>query len=608
MVISPLYCQSFSDDTYEEVIKLINEQPSEYTNQKLDSLLKIKVFSSFDKGRKLLLKGIFNSHNHNYDTSIIMYLKALSLFKDNYKWEVKSRLNLSTVYCDKEQYTKATTQLLKVKEIANKKSDLVLLAEAQEYFSYIYFKQGDKTMALNQLEKSIETYEKLKDTIVLSRLYNNLAVIYQKNTLYRKASRFNNKALLLSENLNDQLAISQSYNNLARNYEGLYNQTDSILHFEKAILYYKKSAKIKRLYPNNWNSALENLARIYTSIGKHDLANSYYIEISNNNYNKEQYKKMENISRQQMMEAFSKKNITKAHYYALQLDSVQKKIHKAKTLDFKQMLKNQEELFESKKNQNEKELRLEQEHNKRLKSEGLHYRFKVILFSILAILLLAILLFIQYHKKTLLKTEKERERLKLTILRSQMNPHFISNVLTAIQNTVLDNTPLKTASYISRFSKLIRENFNFTNKETIKLSDDISSLINYLEMQKVRFGDKLNYDVHIAKEIKQKKTLIPPMLLQPLIENAIEHGLKNKNKGFVQISIQQTNKQIHFIVDDNGVGYTPVNNDGKEHALDILRARLTLRGYGEEKTFFIKKTNAKEGTQVGFSLRLSNYV
>jgi len=226
-----------------------------------------------------------------------------------------------------------------------------------------------------------------------------------------------------------------------------------------------------------------------------------------------------------------------------------------------------------------------------------------ILFGLLSFLGL---FFIQRNRNTKLKLNQEKLLLEQKMLRMQMNPHFVFNALTAIQNTIFDNDPLKTSTYLSRFAKLIRQNFEFTNKKEITLEEDLDALNNYIETQQLRFENKFDYNIDIDNLIDTSFIKIPPMLLQPFVENAIEHGLKpKKEKGFLQINISKQDNYIRFEILDNGVGYHKLKNlEDREHAIDVFLKRLKLRNFEEEKLFSIRPLENKSGTEVIIFLNL----
>jgi len=145
--------------------------------------------------------------------------------------------------------------------------------------------------------------------------------------------------------------------------------------------------------------------------------------------------------------------------------------------------------------------------------------------------------------------------LQQRLFRSQMNPHFIFNSLSSIHNYIIHEESAKAGQYLTKFSKLVRNILDCSVEEYIPLEDEISTIKNYLELQKVRYGKKLKYSIDIDEAIDTESMKIPPMLAQPIIENSIEHGIKHKeSSGEIHILFKLRDSMIIFEVEDNGIG------------------------------------------------------
>ncbi len=155
-----------------------------------------------------------------------------------------------------------------------------------------------------------------------------------------------------------------------------------------------------------------------------------------------------------------------------------------------------------------------------------------------------------------MQTQERILQLEQMALRSQMNPHFIFNSLNSIQQFVIDKDIAGANKYISSFSRLIRQTLDNSSKERISLAEEISYLTNYLQLEKTRTEDAFEYIFTIDNTVATDEISIPPMLLQPYIENAIRHGIRyrkdKKGKIDINISIQENN--LICIITDNGIG------------------------------------------------------
>src|SRR4030095_625628 len=159
--------------------------------------------------------------------------------------------------------------------------------------------------------------------------------------------------------------------------------------------------------------------------------------------------------------------------------------------------------------------------------------------------------------------EKEKNLLREQVsaleqmaLKAQMNPHFIFNSLNSIQHYVLDKDIVGANKYIAGFSRLIRLTLDNSSKPEISIEEEIKYLSQYLEMEKMRTGNKFNYSIHVPDEIFYNGQSISPMILQPFVENSIRHGIRYRDdsNGHIKIEVIQYEKGLKFIIEDNGVG------------------------------------------------------
>ena len=208
--------------------------------------------------------------------------------------------------------------------------------------------------------------------------------------------------------------------------------------------------------------------------------------------------------------------------------------------------------------------------------------------------------------------EKNLNQLKLKAIKSQMNPHFFYNALNTIQSYILTNDKKQAVSYLSKFSILTRTILEMSEKETITLSEEIKTLVLYLDIEKARLADDFIYEINIGYGIDIENIKIPPMLLQPFVENAIKHGLLHK-KGEKKLNIdfERLFDTLKITIDDNGIGRqkSAELNAGKskEHApfaIEALQNRIELLNQYKQKNITINfedKMNKEEqalGTKV----------
>lgn len=163
------------------------------------------------------------------------------------------------------------------------------------------------------------------------------------------------------------------------------------------------------------------------------------------------------------------------------------------------------------------------------------------------------------RKKEKAEFEKKVEiaKVELKALRAQMNPHFVFNSLNSIQHYILNSKSNEAAKYLNKFAKLIRVILSNTEKAMVTVNEDLESLRLYLELEQMRFDGKFDYEINVDQSIDGDYDEIPPMLMQPYIENAILHGLNPKEtKGHLKIDIFTKNNYIVCRIADDGIGRT----------------------------------------------------
>ena len=160
----------------------------------------------------------------------------------------------------------------------------------------------------------------------------------------------------------------------------------------------------------------------------------------------------------------------------------------------------------------------------------------------------------RYQTERKMAIEKQISELQLKTVRSQMDPHFTFNALNSINNIIYKEDKKTAQRYFTKFSKLVRSTLEVADKITRTLEDEIEFTSNYLALEKLRFKEKLNYEINVAGNV-DKSLHIPKMIIQIYAENAIKHGLKYKEKdGLLKIDVSQEDSILRIVIEDNGIG------------------------------------------------------
>lgn len=536
-----------------------------------------------EKDRNIIkfFKATAYQNNKNHLKALEILEEISSSFDPSDKFYTKIFIVQSHSNVALKNYSKATEQALKGLDAAKKNTFFSLVASAYSALSYIEYSNKNYRKSYEYLLTSIVAQKKEKDSFLLSATYNNLAIIYRRTGLFKKALDASSKSLEIDIKQKNNVNIGSSYCNIADSYLLLNERGKAKEFFLKAIVH-NKNANISNSIP------YQNIGDFYYKVGNFKNSELNYVKALNIELVKNNPHRISNMYDQLLEVSIQLKDYEKVFLYKSKFDSIRNVNSISEGEEKLKMLENQHKLF-----WNEKEL---------VQVKTINSKNKIIfIVVILLVLFAAVLLFFKIKNNTLYLA-KEKLILEQTVLRSQMNPHFIFNALAAIQNSLLDNDPLKSATYISRFSKLIRQNFDFIDKKNILLSDELGALKNYMDTQQLRFEGRFEYQIKVDENIDIDLVTIPPLLIQPFIENAIEHGFKNKKeKGWIQLLISKGKNCIIYEIKDNGTHHTAVKNDGRIHAIDIFKKRLKLRGFKEEQLFSIVASS--EGTLVKFKLK-----
>jgi len=186
--------------------------------------------------------------------------------------------------------------------------------------------------------------------------------------------------------------------------------------------------------------------------------------------------------------------------------------------------------------------------------------FKSLIALIGIALLIGIIRYRDQKKRTQLNKEKEVNRrmaeLELSALKAQMNPHFVFNALGAIQYFIQTNDVEAADNYLTRFARLMRKYLDSSKEKMVSLKDEIELLSIYTDLEKMRFEDLFTTEIEIDSDIQTEDTFLPSMIIQPFVENAVNHGLpmRKDKKGILKIKITKSNNVLLCHITDNGIG------------------------------------------------------
>lgn len=562
---------------------------------KLDSLLQnSKHLTTLETAILLFNKGEALYLNDKYQEAFNTHLKCNELFAElnNTYNESRSLISLSGAALHMGDIETAQKYALKALSLAQLIGDNRIEGKAYNQLFKLHFTLKDYDNALEYISATDSLFSKGVDTTSIIAIKGNKASVYLKLKKYNKALASYSEAMALSQSQRDPKTLVSILNNIGYTYieAGDYESAEKFLRGSATL---NKNIKAINAAP------YKGLGNLFLLKAENDSAEINYkkaleIYIANSNF-KEEIEVRDKLVALAIMSG----DYTTALDNQIVRDSLQlyvSSLEKDRLLNFANV------------NYEVKQKETEINHQKEI-----NHRNQLLLISTIMVFVFLFIATAFYIYNTKLKAVNKASKLEQSLLRVQMNPHFIFNTLAAIQNITLEGNPIKSSNYIAKFSKLIRQNFDYVRKEAITLSKEVSMISNYIETQQLRFNNIFSYKIEIENSLDVHAIYVPPMLLQPFVENAIEYGLKEKKVGGeLLVKIEGNTDGLSFVILDNGLGRSAKAKKEKLteelHATTIFLERLKMRKKGEEKSFVIEDlfddNNTPIGTKVFFKLKL----
>ena len=231
-------------------------------------------------------------------------------------------------------------------------------------------------------------------------------------------------------------------------------------------------------------------------------------------------------------------------------------------------------------------------------------QIKWLLALVILAILIALIVFLYFHQRSLKNKQKILET-EQRLNRARINPHFFFNSMASLQKVALEEKSTKTVVYTSRLAKIMRKSLESTYDEMVTIESEIDFLTQYLEVQKLRFPEKFNYEFNVDEHLEINELKLPGMLMQPFVENAIEHGFKDlEYKGKLIINFKEKNEELSIIVTDNGKGFDSIGKKKihKSRAMQIIKDRLYLFNKQHKSISFYK---VEHSTESGFKISVT---
>jgi sensor histidine kinase YesM len=406
-------------------------------------------------------------------------------------------------------------------------------------------------------------YKKYQNKPGMANILLNLGELNNKRGHYDKALKFNVESYKISQQLNDPYSIAFTLYNRGSIYRGM-KQYDKSLIISKDAL--NRAKKLKNMPLMKYIA--EEMSIAYDTL--RDYKNAY-----------KYHKLLKTISDSLSNDEITRKITTLELQYEFD--------KKQKIAEFAQ--KQREIIYEA-----------------RLKRQRIMVKAFLLSASLLVLLLFTGFSYYRIKQKAKLRgLEIDLNRSIQQALSQQMNPHFIFNCLNSIKALILDKKVDDAEKYFGVFANLMRKNLEYSQYPAIPIKKEIETLKLYVELEQLRFKNMFEFNTIIDEEIDQLSYKIPSLLLQPFVENAIIHGIKNKTEeGSISLELVLNNNEIFCSIDDNGVGRqqpneNSTNKNHKSYGTLLTKRRLELiyQLYGNAHGLSIIDKKNPNGTAAG---------
>ena len=532
-----------------------------------------------------------------------LYLKALDMYNNQLSAAEASRNldikalileRMAALLSNQKQYDEAERYVLEAYQISQKLNDNIRLEITATTAGNIYYWKKD-------LKKAETFYQKAYDFSQLSgrvsgRTLNNLAIVYNNAKQYDKAVATYNKAIDVYKKRNEKELIAQAHINIGSSYNDAGRYVEAIEFVEmgiKELRTLNSTAGMPEAYEelvsiyshkNDLKNALDYQKKL-TALKDSVAAKSRQKDLAEFQARFETSKKEGEIQglkgekavrdlnfQRQRLDLENQKLLSERNAAALKASEREQEVQDLELQKTAAELKESEQI----KNLQSAQLVLNQK-DTQIKQQAIEESHKNInilrgLLLLGFLLVLALWQLLRYRQRAdLAKKKLENERLqnethrsliemKAEALRSQMNPHFIFNSLNTIEGFMLQHRTIEASTFLQKFSKLIRLVLENSRHSTISLEQDLEVLRIYVQLESIRYEGTFKYEFDVDDFILEYQ--IPPTLIQPFVENAILHGLRNRKKlseqdatdGFLKITVEESGKNIVVRIEDNGIG------------------------------------------------------
>lgn len=503
--------------------------------------------------------------------------------------------NKGTFYFYSGKYEESLEHHLQALEIDEKLGDKNGIATTLANIFGIYHIQKDQKKALSTGKRALQAFRELESKDGEALMLANLGALYEESNNADSAFWYLTRAERIFREINHPEGIADCYRMFSDIMlkEKEYNQ--ALQHLDSALVIYRNiGAEHKE------TMVYSHIVPVYLELGNYNKAIEMALLLGERGKTQGSLQFQRDAMFSLMKAHRALKNYKEALEYSDEYHRLQDEILGEATVAELNKLKTQFEVHRK-----EQELAQYQRESEILKLNLERQTNYLVMSILILVLLVAGGVFVMRTRK--LRNESLTIQLEQRLLRSQMNPHFIFNSLTAIQSFFYKNDPKEAGRFLSSFAHLIRTILDNSRTEYIVLSKEVAWLENYLKLQMLRFENRFSYEIHLGESLNTDLIQIPPMLIQPFVENALEHGFSDIDYlGKLDVFFSLQDDKLRIIVEDNGKGIQDSKIRDKKHvsvATEITRERLKLLNKGKSEAIeFSIEPRRGGGIRVDFKI------
>jgi Histidine kinase len=587
-----------------------------------------------DEGEKLKPKIYDYADNGKIDSAFLVY-------EEIKKQPLDACLLLyyhgtSQLYMQKQDWSNAWVALNAADKLLIKAGCIEAIISKHYSITGLYFTRTNKLdSAAWAFLKAVEAGEKSDNKYALARSYGDVASTVSKTGDLIKSIEYDRKAVAIARTLNDKPGVqllAAKLLNLATTYLNLYDKTINKTYLDSATAF---AIEAKAVANNGGEikiilESFHVLSRYHFILKNYKQSNAYSDSIVARNISgftnypmHLAYFTKSDIAKEEKNYQLAASFADSSQKYAAlfnpqseiksleQVYKINRQLNNAnRSLEsFERMMMLKDSIFNLEKNKTitELEKKYNQAKNEKTIKELSQQKLIYALVGLGGLLFVGLIAF--YFRQQSLKHKQKVLETEQRLNRARMNPHFFFNALTAMQRFAMkENDGKALATNLSKFSNIMRETLESTYKEYVTVKQEVEFLKEYMEIQKMRFPQMFTYSLMIDGEMEPTDVMIPSMIIQPFIENSIEHGFLGINYiGEIRVDFKQKDKTVTIEIQDNGKGLvtpTKLNNEHISRASQIIKDRIYLLNIKLKTKADFSIDNNKEGNGVLVKIHL----